>query len=462
MTSNVYHKALIVNLLAAGFLSQACAANTPSVSPSETPFTKSETPSSTSRPSHTPRPTFTDTVAPDVAETAYYATLQAVETASIQTIVSTVQPVILAEHPSADGLWRAEVIRYDCINYPYPDYIAILAYEELKLINLTDGTEQTIEDQLQNCDGIGGGGLKGLYWSPNNRYFYYTDWREGNPEGCGNYIMPMIYRFDTLTQENLPVGGGHLSPDETRLAMWEWQKNEIAVWDLDEGEIARVQGLVPGFLHGEISWAPDSQSLVYLQTQFDCAPDYGTTYAIKLDLANLRQRLLLKSPPPGYGGVSWDGADQLTLTDGQGKQWNFDVESREFGLSTATPAPPGIFPMYFYPPLTLNYDISAWKLVNIGVLQALTLRTCQLEEIGPSGNFPADVEPVRVGDVEYLFSFSEISTPGMTAALYLENQSLDGYDYALGLPVLMVIAHESEWEECKALGEDVLSTLHAP
>jgi hypothetical protein len=139
-----------------------------------------------------------------------------IETASINTVISTVESITLITYPSPDGNWRAEVIRYDCTNYRYPDHTAIIAYEQLKLINLKDGAEQIIEDQLQNCDGIGGGGLNGLYWSPNNRYFYYTDWREGNPESCGNYIVPMVYRFDTLTQESLTIGGGHISPDHTK------------------------------------------------------------------------------------------------------------------------------------------------------------------------------------------------------------------------------------------------------
>jgi hypothetical protein len=127
-----------------------------------------------------------------------------------------------------------------------------------------------------------------------------------------------------------------------------------------------------------------------------------------------------------------------------------------------TSVSPGIFPLLAYPPLIMNYDTSEWRLVNIGSLQALSLETCQIVEIGPSGNFPPDTEPARLGDIEYLFSFSEISTPGMTAGLYIENQSVDGYDYDLGLPVLMITASKSEWNQCKNLGEAVLSTLRVP
>ena len=167
-------------------------------------------------PTNTPIPTIAITSTPDDV-----ATLHAIETASIQTLISTVQPVVLANYPSPDGKWRVEVIRYDCINYTNLDYKAIIAYEQFKLIDLSNGTEQFVDEQPQACDGIGMAGFDGLYWSPNNRYFYYTDSREGYPETCGNYAMPAIYRLDTMTRETIMVGGGHISPDKTKFTMWE-------------------------------------------------------------------------------------------------------------------------------------------------------------------------------------------------------------------------------------------------
>lgn len=148
-------------------------------------------------------------------------------------------------------------------------------------------------------------------------------------------------------------------------------------------------------------------------------------------------------------------------------------------IDTLTPIPSGIFVLLFYPPLIISYDSSIWadksnyrdrgENVNPSVdvtidnhLQALNLETCQVGVAGPSGNFPIDAEHIQLGIVEYLFSLSETNTQGMTAALYIENQSIDGYDYKDGLPVLMIQASTSEWKECKTLGEKVLSALHLP
>lgn len=270
---------------------------------------------------------------PDYIATADFAdiaTADFIETASINAIISTVQPVALAKYPSPDGKWRVEVIRYDCINYSYEDYIGIIAYEQLKLINLSAGTEKIVDDQGQACDGIGTYGFEGLYWSPSNRYYYYTDARDGSPGGCGNYVAFPIYRLDTVTWETIMVGGAHISPDKTKLALWQgYQDHEVVIWDLDEGEVGRVPGLISNTLNGQISWSPDSQSLVYLQTTSDCAQDYGKTYIMRLDLLNMSQSLLFEYDSPGFGWVSWDTSGQISLRDGVGAKWVYNLLSEE-------------------------------------------------------------------------------------------------------------------------------------
>lgn len=464
MASNTRPKGKFLPILIV-LLIQSCGG---SPSPVLSPVTQTaENPAKPARtPSRIPLPTVTDTPAPD-----FVITLHVIETAQVGVILSTVQSVILAQYPSPDGGWLVEVIRHECSSLP--NFVDSIAYEQLKLINSTDRTAKVIEDQLQNCGGIGAYGLRGLYWSPNSRYFYYTDLREGYPETCGNYAIPAIYRLDTATQESILLGGGHLSPDGTKLAMW--KDNEIMIWDLDEGEIGRVRSLAPEFFPGEIAWAPDSQSLVYLQTEFDCARDYGMTYVVHLDPDRMSQTLLIKYPPPGFGGVEWHSPGEVTLRDGDGNYFKYDFVTKEkifMGKSpfTPTPVPPGIFALKFYPPLIMSYDSSVWidesrytdYKFMVNYLQASNLKTCQIGMVGPSGNFPADAKPVWVGTVEYFYSPFEDSPPGLTGALYIENQSISNFDYTYGLPVLMITASKSEWDRCKTLGEAVLSTLRVP
>jgi hypothetical protein len=204
MISKSQHKISLMILLIALLASQGCVGIFPAETPMAVPIATETVTLSTTKMS-TPKPTATNT--PD-----YAATSDFIETTSIDTIMSTVQPEVLETHSSHDGKWRVEVIRYDCINYAYQDYIGIIAYEQLKIVNLSNGAEKIVEDQLQNCDGVGAFGFDGLYWSSGNRYFYFSDWREGSPDGgCGNYLSLPIYRLDTLTQEIITIDGGPLT-----------------------------------------------------------------------------------------------------------------------------------------------------------------------------------------------------------------------------------------------------------
>jgi len=240
-------------------------------------------------------------------------------TAIVQAVVSTVQPKVHASLPSPDKNWRVETIIYDCVQVAEdgPN-----AYEQLKLIQASDGTETVIDTQLQYCGGVGAYGLGGLYWSPNSRYFYYTDAREGSPDGLCWYWERPIYRMDVLTQAKEFIGEGPLSPDKTKIATW--RENDLVIWGLDEGELARIPAAVADAKRGPISWSPDSGSLVYLQTTSDCFP-FGKSYVIRFDLPEHRQSLLLESKPISFVHVSWETPDQISLSDEQGNQWNYDL-----------------------------------------------------------------------------------------------------------------------------------------
>ncbi|MEP0805120.1 MAG: hypothetical protein HRF47_06505 [Chloroflexota bacterium] len=466
MTSNARLQSKFLLILIFLLIQSCVGSPSPVVMPVAQTALKSATP--TGAPLRISPATATDTPTPDFA-----ATLHVIDTAHVGAILSTVQPVILAQYPSPNGRWRVDVIRYECTNFP--GTVDAMAYEQLKLVNVADGTKKIIEDELQNCGGIGTYGFNGLYWSPSSRYFYYTNWREGYPETCGNYLVHFIYRLDAFSQESFPLGGGHLSPDGTKLAMWDG--DDIVIWDLDRGEIGRVRSLVPGFLAGEIAWAPDSQSLVYLQTQFDCAPDYGVSYLILMDLGKMSQTLLVKYPPPGFGGVDWHSGGQVTLWDGNGNYWAYDLSTKGklfLGRTpfTPTPVPPGVFALVFYPPLIVNYDSSEWKdesrytdnkfMENF--LQSRRLSTCILGVQGPTdfnGPQPKFV-PALLGDIRYSVIFWGETTPSVISAWYIEDQSLADYNYAAGLPIFAVQSSVSEWDACKALAEKVLSTLRVP
>ncbi len=140
--------------------------------------------------------------------------------------------------------------------------------------------------------------------------------------------------------------------------------------------------------------------------------------------------------------------------------------------STSTPVPSGVFSILFYPPLVFDYDPSAWEDASsyadanamLNFLQARPLQTCTLGPEGPNGDWPSQYEVVQLGKISYQFS-SQDNGHGDIVSLYLlegPSGSLPGYTGAPGLPKFNVVASQAEWEQCKALAEKVLATLHVP
>jgi len=245
-----------------------------------------------------------------------------------QTVVAKRRPRQQGALRSPDGRWRADVLVYDCVATSAE---AQNAYDELKLIALPSGIEKVADTQFQTCGGLGAGGLEGLFWSPNSRYFYYTNAREGVPDGCGFWQPPFI-RLNLTTWEIANLGGGTLSSDKTKLATW--QNNEVVVWDINEGEIARALAVASGAVSGPIAWAPNNQSLVYLQTTRYCA-HVGETYVVRLDLSAFRNVLLLKQDAPGFASIKWEQSEELRLFAENGREWRYNFVTKELTPQSA-------------------------------------------------------------------------------------------------------------------------------
>ena len=237
------------------------------------------------------------------------------------TLASIQPPKTLSASLSPNGEWQAEITTYDCS--PIGD-LGEYAYEQLKLIRLADKDEKIVDNQEIACGGLGAFGFEGLFWSPNSRFFYYADAREGVPDGCGYWVKPVL-RLDTTSLSVEPLGGGLPSPDGAKLATW--QGRELVIWVVDQGEIGRAAASAPATVNGPFAWSPDSQALVYLQLTADC-PVSGVTYAIRLDLPEMASTLLLESDSPSFAGVQWEASDELRLFDENGKEWRYHFPTK--------------------------------------------------------------------------------------------------------------------------------------
>lgn len=299
--------------------------------PQSTPTPLAPPPSITTTPTRaiTATPTIvpaTRTPTPNVEATQFSATLDAIAVA----IVTVQAPRVYDTYLSPDGQWQAQVVIYDCIKVD-PASVDENAYEQLRLSNISSGEEKVIDTQLQYCGGLGAAGLEGFFWSPNSRYFYYTDGREGVPDGCGGYWQRPLLRFEISSSSIEELGGGSLSPDGTKLATW--QGEDLVIWNIDEGdELGRFSSDVANLEletgPGVIVWSPDSQALVYALVESYC-PLSGRSAIVHVDVPAAEQTILLESESPTFGGATWEQIGALTLSDENGEQWVYTFSTQE-------------------------------------------------------------------------------------------------------------------------------------
>ena len=271
----------------------------------------------------------------------------------VATITSVEEPITLSTTESPDGNWRTEVIRYECVGAEFEEK----AYEELVLVDLHTGARETVDSQLQYCGGLGAAGLAGLFWSPSNRYFYYTDAADGSPEGCG-YWSPPYWYLDVSNRRVGEIGGGARSPDGRKIAAWQarelagvdqWSDQwtvDMVIWDIDHGELMRFPAELPGAYLGMIAWSPTSTDLAYLRVTWACTPP-GRFLVARVDLTQRNQTLLLSADEPSIDHLEWTNAGQLLLTDTdanadwrlrRARSWVYTLADHD--LRRATPGPP--------------------------------------------------------------------------------------------------------------------------
>lgn len=245
---------------------------------------------------------------------------QATSTPDLPAIVmALVAPTVRGTFSSPDGARTADVIVYDCVTTPAGD---VLAYDVLEIMENAGGARSVAASQLQSCGGLGAHGLQGLFWSPNSRYFYFTDARIGVPDGgCGIWLGSMA-RVDVQDGSVEDLGGAVVSPDGTMIASW--IADDLVLWSVDGPEGIHIPAAVPGAVHGPMAWAPDGRALAYVQTGESCPP-WGMSTIVLHRLGEAASMILLESQAPSFVQAEWAEADRLRLFDADGGEWTYDL-----------------------------------------------------------------------------------------------------------------------------------------
>jgi hypothetical protein len=199
------------------------------------------------------------------------------------------EPEMIQDWTSGDGQWQAQVIGYDCVAVDETGLES--AYEVLEVTNVESGEGQVVATQLRSCEGIGAFGLYLVQWG--EAALYYTDAREGVPDG-GGYWLPPVYRIAMSDMSIAPLGNGVFSMTRDFYAAWSWDEQTLTLWDINEGEqVATFDAQMPDAPLAELLWLPDESGLLYIQVDSLYPPTHS--YVVHVDLETSEQSLLLET-----------------------------------------------------------------------------------------------------------------------------------------------------------------------
>jgi hypothetical protein len=216
-------------------------------------------------------------------------------TAIIDAIKAQTEPTSMLDMLTPDERWHLELTRYDCtpVDVPNAEEPQPMSYEVMTLQDAAGEAEpQLIAEQVINCGGFGAFGLNVLNFSLDNRYIYYTDAREGYPDGGGFWLRPVI-RLDTedLTSENL--GGGVFSRAGSLLVTWQSGQPVVTIYNTQEAEpLGTFEATDDHILMSELFWLPDSSGVIVVE-----ANDFMATSSVMsmIDIETMEKTVILET-----------------------------------------------------------------------------------------------------------------------------------------------------------------------
>ncbi len=240
----------------------------------------------------------------------------------VETMIATGKRITLQSVRSPNGKWRAEVIRYDCVRVGIE--VDEKAYEVIKLIRLEDGLETVLDTQLQNCGGLGAAGLGVEFWSANSQYVYYTEAREGVPDGCSGGWWRSLVAYDVLHDSREKLALGPLLPIR-KILVFPMEK-ELILWDLNQGEIGRLPLLHADWVVWDIAWSPGGNELVYIQSEDICIPLKSSV--VQVNVTEMIQTEIMETVSPGFTSAIYVSSDQIKLYDQNNREWRVNPAPR--------------------------------------------------------------------------------------------------------------------------------------
>ncbi len=200
-------------------------------------------------------------------------------------VMAASEPAVIQRVDAPDGVHAAEVTIYPCVDIGGQE----ASYERLDLIDTGTGEARLVAEQTIYCGGLGGYGLSVLRWTMDSAFLYYTDSREGVPDGLVVDWVPPIWRVQVADLQVDNLGQARFSPDGKALAAWD--QTQVRVMPVESAEVAAFDLLPAGLQIVSALWLPDNAGILYLQAD---APFNSTRSTVThIDLNAGTQTVLL-------------------------------------------------------------------------------------------------------------------------------------------------------------------------
>jgi hypothetical protein len=318
------------------------------VAPTAAPSTQSPTPPPTTTP--TPTASLTPTASPTATLPAPTATPTVTPTPTptpdaVATLTAAGEPALLESHLSPDRRWRVDIVAYPCGRVGASAGEAQV--EQAILVEVATGSEAVVQSQVASCgQGLGAAGLEGLFWSPDSRLFYYTNARDGVPDGGGGACWePPLLALNVERLTVAPIAGiWARSPAGDQLAFGEGR--DLVLQDLDGHHAARTPLHDPDAALCRILWSPAGEAIYYLQAAVPGEP--GPFSLVLADPTSSNPTLLLEGTGAAFVDAEWETGSRIDISGiqvGARRTWSVNLECRDFGrpalVVRTDPAQPG-------------------------------------------------------------------------------------------------------------------------
>ena len=212
----------------------------------------------------------------------------------IAAITAENSPEIYTYPPSPDFRWSVELTIYGCTSIPVQaNETELRGYEILTLKDAAGYDPIVIDEQITYCgERIGAEGVGFLKWSPDSRYLYYTNGRQGVPGGEGVWWPPAI-RLDLQTMQSEYLGAATFSMNSRYLATIATDNRVITLYDSTQPEpLASFEPLINPGIYTDLFWLTDNSGLISIE-----ADSYVTSHLIlsHIDLASLSRNILIEN-----------------------------------------------------------------------------------------------------------------------------------------------------------------------